>query len=214
MNFEADIEQFISDLPNKIEQAKRQLCSGNLNALEFWHRRIGDFLNVLNVLWQRFEESQSDGELIASLNSLAAEIHDVYARFEGVISTHADISNGRVAYPNYLPSEGTLGRPKLQITKEELQHYFDIYKSWKEVASSLDVSERTLQRRRTELAMSTSGRSGPRGTYSDISEDDLCTVIREILSILPNAGELHFWGMSITWNTRTTQAFEICNKYC
>jgi hypothetical protein len=35
--------------------------------LEFRHRRIGDFVNVLNVLWQRFEESQSDGELIASL---------------------------------------------------------------------------------------------------------------------------------------------------
>ena len=52
MNFEADFEQFISDLPN---------------ALEFWHRRIGDFVNVLNVLWQRFKESQSDGELIASL---------------------------------------------------------------------------------------------------------------------------------------------------
>jgi hypothetical protein len=28
----------------------------------------------------------------------------------------------------------------------------------------------------TELGMSTSGRSGPCGTYSDISKDDLCTV--------------------------------------
>jgi hypothetical protein len=62
MNFKADIEQFISDLPNKIEQAKQQLFSGNLNALEFWHRRIGDFLNVLNVLWQRFKESQSQSQ--------------------------------------------------------------------------------------------------------------------------------------------------------
>lgn len=78
MNFEADVEQFISDLPNKLEQAKRQLFSGNLNALEFWHRRIGDFLNVLNVLCQRFEESQSDGELIAYFNNLVAEIHALY----------------------------------------------------------------------------------------------------------------------------------------
>ncbi len=46
MNFEVDIEQFLSDLPNKIEQAKRQLFSGNLNAVEFWYRRIGDFLNA------------------------------------------------------------------------------------------------------------------------------------------------------------------------
>ena len=59
MNFEADFEQFISDLPNAL--------------MEFWHRRIRDFVNVLNVLWQRFKESQSDGELIA-LNNLVAEI--------------------------------------------------------------------------------------------------------------------------------------------
>jgi hypothetical protein len=31
-------------------------------------------VNVLNVLWQRFQESQSDGELIASFNNLVAEI--------------------------------------------------------------------------------------------------------------------------------------------
>ena len=62
MNFEVDIEQFLSDLPNKIEQAKQQLFSGNLNAVQFWYRWIGDFLNALNVLCRRFEESQSDGE--------------------------------------------------------------------------------------------------------------------------------------------------------
>jgi hypothetical protein len=42
-------------------------------------------VNVLNVLWQRFQESQSDGELIASLNNLVAEIvvhfaHDCTAK--------------------------------------------------------------------------------------------------------------------------------------
>ena len=35
MELEVDVEQFLSDLPNQIEQARRQLFSGNLNALEF-----------------------------------------------------------------------------------------------------------------------------------------------------------------------------------
>ena len=196
MNFEADIEQFISDFPNKIEQAKRQLFSGNLNAIEFWHRRIGDFLNVLNVLCRRFEEGGSDAELLGSFYNLLTETHMLHVRFGDAISTHTDIANdemGAVACPGrYLPSTG--GRPKLQIAKEELEHYFEVYKSWKEVASVFGLSERTIQRRRMELGMLTSGRSGPRCTYSNISEDRLCAVIREILSILPDAGRVTFLG--------------------
>lgn len=42
--------------------------------------------------------------------------------------------------------------------------------------------------------MTTSTRTGPRSTYSDISHDQLCTVIREILNILPNAGESYVLG--------------------
>ncbi len=198
MNFEVDIEQFLSDLPNKIEQAKRQLFSGNLNAAEFWYRRIGDFLNALNVLCRRFEESQSDGELITYLNNLLTEIHVIYARFEAVISTQANQSSNELCisrFPNDIPAEGTVwGRPKSQITREELESLFDIYKSWKEVASFLGVCERTIQRRRIELGMSTSSRSGHRCTYTNISDDGLCEVIREILNILPNAGESYLVG--------------------
>jgi hypothetical protein len=48
MEFEVNVEQFLSDLPNQILQTRRQLFSGNFNALEFWQRRTEDFLNVLN----------------------------------------------------------------------------------------------------------------------------------------------------------------------
>ena len=197
MNFEVDIEQFIIDLPNKIEQARRQLFSGNLNAVEFWHRRIADYINVLNVLCRRFEESQCDREFINSFNNLLAEIHSIYGRLEAVILTNADQYNDGVGvfrFPNNIPVEVTWGRPKLQITRVELERLFDIYKSWKEVASFLGVCERTIQRRRIELGMPTSSRSGPRSTYSNISEDNLCQVIREILNILPNAGESYVLG--------------------
>jgi hypothetical protein len=35
MEFEVDVEQFLSDLPNQIKQARRQLFSRNFNPLEF-----------------------------------------------------------------------------------------------------------------------------------------------------------------------------------
>ena len=125
MNFDEDIELFISDLPNKVEHAKRQLLTGNLNAIEFWHRRIGDFLNVLYVLCRRFEEIRSDAALIASFDDLVAETPELHLRLENAI-LHADMLNDErfACSGNYLPSTG--GRPKLQITKEELEHYFEI----------------------------------------------------------------------------------------
>ena len=95
---------------------------------------------------------------------------------------------------NDLHEQGTIGRPRKSITREEMELLYSIHKSWKEVAALLGTSERTIQRRRRETGMTTSSRTGTSSTYSDISHDQLCTVIREILNILPNAGESYVLG--------------------
>lgn len=199
MELEVDVEQFLSDLPNQIEQARRQRFSGNLNALEFWQRRIEDFLNVLNVLCRRFEGIDADGALAANCNQLIAEIQAIHGMFEGIISADGDYMaelnyDYDASAANDLHEEGTIGRPRKSITREEMELLYSIHKSWKEVAALLGTSERTIQRRRRETGMTTSSRTGPRSTYSDISHDQLCTVIREILNILPNAGETYVLG--------------------
>ena len=199
MELEVDVEQFLSDLPNQIEQARRQLFSGNLNALEFWQRKIEDFLNVLNVLCRQFEGIDADGALAANCNQLIAEIQAIHGMFEGIISADGDYMaelnyDYDASAANDLHEEGTIGRPRKSITREEMELLYSIHKSWKEVAALLGTSERTIQRIRRETGMTTSSRTGPRSTYSDISHVQLCTVIREILNILPNAGETYVLG--------------------
>ena len=91
--------------------------------MEFWYRWIGDFLNALNVLCRRFEECQSDDELVSYFNNLLAEILSIRARFKAVISTNAnqcchELSNFR--FPNDIAADGTAwGRPK-ELQREEL----------------------------------------------------------------------------------------------
>ena len=89
---------------------------------------------------------------------------------------------------------GDLVRPRCNIEKEELHRLFDIYHSWTKVASTLGVSERTSRRRRAEFGMTISDPSGPRKTYTEISSNDLNTVAKEILGILPDAGETYVTG--------------------
>ncbi len=81
MEFEVDVEQFLSNLPNQIGQGRRQLFSGNLNALEFWKRRAKEFLNVLNTLCRRLEEIQNDGVLTGNIYQLIFEIQHLRGMF-------------------------------------------------------------------------------------------------------------------------------------
>ena len=201
MEFEIDVERFIYDLPSQVQQARRQLFSGNLNALEFLKGRIEDFLNVRNVLCRRFEEVATDVALVTDFAQLLADIHALHGMFDDIVCADSDylaeLNFTQVECPDENGDEeaGLSGRPRKLVTKEELERLYDISRSWQEVAAQIGVSERMMYRRRQEFGMTTSSRSGARNTYSSISHNDLCTVIREILNILPNAGESCHWGM-------------------
>ena len=86
------------------------------------------------------------------------------------------------------------GRPRFQIPEEVIQGLFDIHGSWKDVAKEAGVSYKTLLRRRHQYSMTVNNTSGPRITYSDISNSKLCEVVSEVLQIMPNAGETYVIG--------------------
>ena len=56
------------------------------------------------------------------------------------------------------------------------------------------VSYRTLLRRRREYGFQVANIVGPRNIYTDISEEELCNAVREILSTMPDAGETYITG--------------------
>ena len=58
----------------------------------------------------------------------------------------------------------------------------------------MGVSAKTLQRRRFEVGLIMSDRVGSRRTYTNISDEELQTTIRDVLQILPNAGETYLIG--------------------
>ena len=67
-------------------------------------------------------------------------------------------------------------------------------RSWKDVALHLGVSVRTLERRRNEFNISVSDRTELCSTYTTISDEQLCSVVREVLENLPDAGETYIIG--------------------
>lgn len=73
------------------------------------------------------------------------------------------------------------------MTGEQITHLQETGMSLKSTAKCLGISERTLYRKRVELGLDMS-------RFSDIDDVELEQVIRQVLSITPNAGETYVKG--------------------
>ena len=85
-----------------------------------------------------------------------------------------------------------LGWPRPRVSTGEINQLYYVYMSWKDVALHLRVSARALERRRNEFKITVSDRTGNRSTYTIISDEELYTVVMEVLETLPDAGNTYF----------------------
>lgn len=197
MSSNAILEQFFIELPRLLEQARRHAFSNDLNILENFSMKIQDALNVLNVIVSRCEEVNAELGLTQEIRSLIGSIMPLHERLREAIAIDEDYImnvNTQVATGTLEESNDVPGRPRLAVGKNEMERLFDIHRSWKEVASFLGVSTKTIQRRRIELGLTVSKRTGPRSTYTQILQGNLEQIVRDVLQVLPNAGESYIIG--------------------
>ena len=86
------------------------------------------------------------------------------------------------------------GRKTLQITKDQLEHLRSLYFPWQKVSELLGVSISTIQRQQREFGLSENFE-----TFSDISDDELDSIYRDISQsdnwpMTPNIGHRRFIG--------------------
>lgn len=193
------METFLLELPSQIEVARRHLYNSNVNLLEHWYFRLEDWVNLLAVAGRRLEETRAPDDLVINIWRTFNVLQQLHQSFDEALSFNRDPSN--LPLPNQCPNEETMegspsqvGRPRKQVSKEDIEALFGTHRSWKTVANIIGVSQKTLQRRRQECGVTVSSPTGSRQTYTEISQEDLCKVIREVLQVLPNAGETYVIG--------------------
>ena len=81
------------------------------------------------------------------------------------------------------------GRPRVVITRQQIEALREINFSWSCIGRLLDVSERTLERRQ-EFQMPMG-----RACYSSVADNELDHIISEIIGLSPNAGETLIQGV-------------------
>ena len=149
-----------------------------------------DNLYVLNVLVQRCLFLQiEDCENL--LRCLFTKLQQLHRQYDDLNARSRVLTANRFCCPR---EETARGRPRYSVSNDAISGLHRIHRSWREVAENIGVySYRTVLRRGREFGMSVSNRRGPRSSYSDVNNDQLCQHI-SILQSLPNAGETFVLG--------------------
>ena len=79
---------------------------------------------------------------------------------------------------------GIQGRPIYKITKFQIWGLRSVGFTWRKIASFFCVSERTMRRRRQKMGWPTRAQE-----FSQISDDTLDIVVRNVLSLSPDSGD-------------------------
>ena len=77
---------------------------------------------------------------------------------------------------------GSVGRPRFQISKEQLQYLLEANFTVPQMAQMIGVSVRTVHRRMDEYGLSVQGQ------YADITDSELDTLVADIHEDFPNCG--------------------------
>lgn len=94
---------------------------------------------------------------------------------------------------------GNRGRPSYNIPYEQLNFLVERRFSKKQMAAILGVSERTIQRRLQHFGLSV------RGTYSNLTDQELDLTVQEILRVHPNTGNRRMSGYLAARGVRIQQ---------
>ena len=107
---------------------------------------------------------------------------DVQHSLGEVTSILADAEHNWQPAPTVLCSAGLVGRPRFEISKDQLEYFVEYELTCPDIAEALGVSVSTIKRRLREFNISI------RDTMTDISDTNLDAVVRNIQADFPNAG--------------------------
>ena len=117
------------------------------------------------------------------LETLCGCLYSIVTGYEPTQRRHSIIANNGMLPPTIL---NTLpGRPRYNITNEQISHCLSMGMNWREIANCFGISRRTLHRQYL----------GVQGLqYTIMTNQELNQIVTDVLQSTPNAGEAYVTG--------------------
>ena len=193
---ERGFQLFLQNLKGVVSLCPSDEVFWTEDLIEETTQRLQDSYTTLTLV-----ESQMNDPLSGHVHRLKSNVQSLQRLLVSCDASASSTENSVSFYPQPSPRmEGHgPGRPPLNITKQQIEYLRSIHFSWEKIAQLLNISVSTLQRRRRAL-----GISGNFEQYSDISDDELDEIYKEITAVdtsvssggflTPNIGRRRFIG--------------------
>ena len=181
----------LKSLFSQLSHANEEIRNIDEESLEELIRRLQDAAITLRLLIDHASEvaarpGNEDLDLIAqNLSSLLQRTKQIC---ENLSLCRPDSLYVGFSCPRSKPDVGP-GRPQVEVSKEQLEFLRSLHFSWSNIAKLLGVSLSTITRKREQWQM-----NQETSQWSEISEEELEDIGREIRILTPNIGERRLLG--------------------
>ena len=184
---------WLQSLPGFVGQLYRHQFTGDITTADRLMSRCEEYLSLLICIYRRGSEIEDDSgiELLSDIQELIDIVHYYCEHYQEWVLQLLDentAANDLVSSSPVRVFRGTPGRPPYQLPKSQIEALMELGFSYATMARMLNVSPRTLRRRREEYGLPV-GRH-----YSDISDNDLDGVVSIILQV---GKQYQLW---LTWH--------------
>ena len=156
--------------PQDIDPERVYILEGRFtdayNTLTFLIESLSDFITTYT--YQMLQPLIELRELIEELSLLCRRLND--AHLSSMQDHEGGTGSGPVSFsaPTLNPPVSVKGRPRREITKDQLEHLRTLHFSWRKIAQLLCVSIKVIQRRRAKLELNEDFEK-----YSSVSDEEL-----------------------------------------
>lgn len=139
------MESFFDDIVMLVEGAERQYGVANARYTEYVLERFEFCISTCTLMYDRMEQNGSGLEdytlSLSELIECLRVIYNKWMEYEGVIERLPASSTAYRA-----PTLISRGRPRFDISKEQLVYLSSLYFTWVDIAALLGVSRMTVYR--------------------------------------------------------------------
>ncbi|CAB4029285.1 uncharacterized protein LOC110050550, partial [Paramuricea clavata] len=172
----------IAGIASTLTESSTENTFSRLDQLEILSNRLESMCSSFTTLLDNLNADEGTlGLLTDVLASLMLIQRAIFREVERIQSTNENTSYRCSTHRTNRP-----GRPKYDITKNQLEFLRSKHFSWVSIAKLLHVSTRTLRRRKIELGID--------DNFSAISEEELTRTMEDIIKITPNIGQSRMVG--------------------
>ena len=187
MSVNQQLVDWLQSLPGFVDQLYRHQFAGDIVTVDRLRSRCEEYLSLLICIYRRAngevgQVTDINGivEFSNDIQELVEIIHHYSEHYQEWVLQLLDENFAEGNLEGTSPArifQGTPGRPRYDVPKSQIEALMELGFSYTSMARMLNVSPRTIRRRREEYGLPV-GRQ-----YSDVSDNNLDEIVGGILQV-------------------------------